>query len=563
VDRTDDVSLQAAATRWIAGDPDPATQATLQAALAGHDMVELRAAMERPIQFGTAGLRAAVGPGAARMNRAVVLRTTWALVAHLRATADPDLPVCVGFDARPDSARFAADVVNVLTAAGRRVIGWDTPTPTPLVAWAARETGAAAAVVITASHNPPADNGYKLYAGDAIQIVSPTDSTMAALIESAPPATEVERSSEGWEHALVEGLGPYARRRYLDQVVELIDHPGDRGDVRVVHTSLHGVGGTIMVEAFARAGTDDVRVVPEQHDPDGSFPTVPFPNPEEPGALDLAFDLARRTSADLVIANDPDTDRLAVAVEDVEGWRRLSGNEVAVLLADDLLRRAPDRSLVTTSVVTSPWVAAVAVRHGARAEQTLTGFKWIWHAAHRLAADGWTPVLGAEEALGYSVGSMVRDKDGIAAAVVFVDLARRLAAQGETVLDRLAELRAQDGSWVAAQVSVVRDGPDGPAEIADAMARARTAPPSSLMGHTVRAVVDYSVDVDSRPPWLGETDLIELQLDNGRVLIRPSGTEPKCKAYVDLRALPGSDPAVVRAEAVALGRSMLAHVGLH
>ena len=556
----DDQELREAARAWVAGDPDPVTRERLQAALDDDDLAELRAAVARPLAFGTAGLRGEVGPGPGRMNRATVIRTTWALLRHLEVAAADDAPLCVGYDARPDSARFAADVVAVAVAAGRPVVGWDEPTPTPLVAWAARETAAAGAVVVTASHNPPEDNGYKVYGPDAIQIVPPTDTAIANLVARAPAATEVPRVDDPWSHDLVEELGPFAHGRYLDQVEELVAADAERGPLRVVHTSLHGVGGRIVLEALARTGVEDVAPVDEQHAPDGTFPTVAFPNPEEPGAMDLAFALADRRDADLVVANDPDTDRLAVGIRDDGGWRRLSGNEVAVLLADDLLGRGVDDAVVATSIVTSPWVGAVAAHHGARHESTLTGFKWIWHALHHWELEGATPVLGAEEALGYSVGSVVRDKDGIGAAVAFVDLARRLAADGSTIADRLAALRARDGAWVAAQVSAVRDGPDGPERITAAMRRIRTTPPDELAGVAVTDVRDLARGEEDRPPWLPNSNLVELTLDGGRALLRPSGTEPKCKAYVDL--VVDGDPADGRRLAEDVGHALLAAAGL-
>lgn len=556
----DDQQLRDAARTWIAGDPDAATRDRLQAALDADDLVELRAAVARPLTFGTAGLRGRVGPGPGRMNRATVIRTTWALLQHLTTVADDDEPLCVGHDARPDSARFAADVVAVAVAAGRPVLGFDEPTPTPLVAWAAREADAAGAVVVTASHNPPQDNGYKVYGVDAIQIVPPTDADIAHLVERAPAASDVPMVDDPWSHDLVEKLARFARGRYLDQLEERLDAAVPRGDVRVVHTSLHGVGGAIVLDALARTGVEDVATVAEQHEPDGTFPTVSFPNPEEPGALDLAFALADEREADLVLANDPDTDRLAVGIRDDGAWRRLSGNEVAVLLADDLLQRDHDRPVVATSIVTSPWVAAVAAHHGARHENTLTGFKWIWHALHHLELEGWTPVLGAEEALGYSVGDVVRDKDGIGATVAFVDLARRLAAEGRTVADRLAALRARDGAWVAAQVSAVRDGPDGPAEIAAAMRRIRAEQPDELGGMAVTGFRDLGTGEAERPAWLPDSNLVEFMLEDGRALLRPSGTEPKCKAYVDLVA--DGEPAAARALAERVGSALLAAAGL-
>lgn len=561
----DDQERRTRARDWAEGDPDPDTRAALLDALARDDVDELRAAVDAPLAFGTAGLRGEVGPGPGRMNRALVLRTTWAVARHLEeAGVDPDAPVAVGFDARPDSERFCEDVVGVLVAAGREVVGWRTPTSTPLVAWAARAAGAAAAIVVTASHNPPDDNGYKLYGPDAVQITPPTDAAVAALIDESPPAVDVPRADDPWEHSSVEVLGRFARGRYLDEVVGLVaDDGAERADLSLVHTSLHGVGGEVVRQALARCGVE-VTVVAEQHEPDGTFPTVDFPNPEEPGALDLAFEAADDVGADLVIANDPDTDRLAVAVRDEGAWRRLSGNEVAVLLADDLLdRTSGDRRLVTTSIVTTPWVGTVADRHRARYERTLTGFKWIWRAALTLADQGWRPVLGAEEALGYSVGEVVRDKDGISATVAFVDLARRLGASGATVLDRLGALRERDGAWVAAQLSAVRDGLAGAREIDDAMATAVADTPRSLAGATVVAAEDLSTGEEDRAAWLPDSPLVEWTLadDRGRVLVRPSGTEPKLKCYVDLRD-DELDLSAARDRAEEIGRAALAHIGL-
>jgi phosphomannomutase len=555
--------LRSAAAAWADHDPDESTAAALRASVTTGDRVELLAAMGGAIAFGTAGLRGEVGPGSARMNRATVLRATAGLAAHLAATADPELPVCVGYDARPDSRRFASDVVGVLLAAGRRVVAYGAVAPTPLVAWAARETGAAGAVVVTASHNPPADNGYKVYDGSAKQIVPPTDAAIADRIAAAPPADRVPTVDHGWDHPQLEMLGPFARGRYLDQAVELVHGDEERADLRVVHTALHGVGGDLVVEVLHRTGATDVHPVPEQAMPDGTFPTVAFPNPEEPGALDLATALADEVGADLVVANDPDADRLAVAVPAASGWRRLHGNEVAVLLAEDLLARGDAaRPLVATSIVTSPWVAQVAGHHGARAEQTLTGFKWIWACLLELEEAGWDPVLGAEEALGYSIGTVVRDKDGISAAAVLVDLARRLAARGSTLEDELARLRTRDGAWVAAQVSAVRPGAAGRDEIAAAMGAARSAPPVVLAGRTVVSVVDHAVDDGNRAPWLPTADLVEVRFDDGRAMLRPSGTEPKLKAYVDLR-LPADTPGDrARALAEAVAEDWLGGLGL-
>ena len=365
---------------------------------ADHDA--LLALVGTRLEFGTAGLRGEVGPGPNRMNRAVVVRTTRGLADHLLAhVPDADTRgVVVGFDARPDSGRFARDVVTVLRAAGLPVAWFPSPTPTPLVAWAARDRRAAGAVVVTASHNPPADNGYKVYDEHGVQISPPTDVAIAAAIDAVGPAVDVPGVDDPLDAAgpPLDVLADADVVRYLGAIATArpaVD--GDR-DVPLVATPMHGVGGDVLARALADAGFTAVHRVAEQWDPDGSFPTVAFPNPEEPGALDLALALADEVDAVAVLATDPDADRLAVAVPGADGWARLSGDQVGCLLADHLLRHttAPD-PLVVSSVVSSARLDAVAEHHGARRETTLTGFKWIWRAGRELA-DETTFVLGYE-----------------------------------------------------------------------------------------------------------------------------------------------------------------------
>jgi phosphomannomutase len=337
--------------------------------------------------------------------------------------------------------------------------------------------------------------------------------------------------------------------RYLADLEEVRSPEAAGSDLKIVFTPMHGVGGAFVTEALRAAGHPNVYPVPAQYEPDGRFPTVDFPNPEEPGALDLATDLAVEKDADLIIANDPDTDRLAVSVEGPDGWRPLTGNQIGVLLGDYMLATTQvAKPLVLNSIVSSPMLADIAVAHGAEYERTLTGFKWIWNAALDFEEAGaGTFVFGYEEALGYSVGPAVRDKDGISAAVIFADLAASCSARGESVLDYLARLYDTHGLWVSTQKSIVRPGSEGAAQIAGAMERIATAPPTEVAGIAVAGMADYREGADARPRYLAATPLVELDLGaSGRALVRPSGTEPKIKIYVDLVA--DRDPAVPAAE---------------
>jgi phosphomannomutase len=539
--------LNARARSWIDADPDPSTRAELQRIVDDGNRDELVARMGAALEFGTAGIRGEVGAGPARMNRAVVIRTTFGLVRYLESIGLEDGPVVVGFDARPTSRVFAEDTAGVLAAAGTRVVFFPEPAPTPWVAFAAKRLDAVAAVVVTASHNPPTDNGYKVYGPDAAQIVPPVDTAIQSAIESAPGAKEIPRLEHAFssESALVREVDADIAEWYWEEVSSLRVRSGG-SDLKVVYTPLHGVGGRAVFDVMERAGHTGLMTVPKQAEPDGSFPTVAFPNPEEPGALDLAIEMAGAESADLVVANDPDADRLAVVVPEAGEWRPMSGNEIGVLLADYVLASdpEPDSAIVASSIVSSPMLGDVAAAYGARHESTLTGFKWIVRAGRAVEqATGGRFVFGYEEALGYTVGPTVRDKDGIAAALFFTDLVADLADVGQSPIDRLVELWRRHGIWVSAQVSVTRSGPDGLEEIRRAIEGLGDDPPSEVEGLAVTAVNDYRGGGDNRPEWLGEQALIELTLgDRGRVLARPSGTEPKLKVYVDLREDAGSDP---------------------
>lgn len=525
---------------WIAADPDKKTRAELRALLDGGDIDELSERMAGSLEFGTAGLRGRVEAGSNRMNRAVVIRTTRGLAEYLlERDPDSDQPVIVGRDARLSSNRFQKDTVGVLTAAGILVRYFPDPVPTPLVAYAALQLGARAAVVITASHNPPLDNGYKVYDSNGAQIIPPTDKEIAARVDASPDAVDVPRLSKKYRKEVAQPVPAGMFERYLEDLAAIRAAGEGLADLKIVYTPMHGVGGAYVTGALRAFGYTDIVPVPEQYDPDGRFPTVSFPNPEEPGALDLANALASEVDADLIIANDPDTDRLAVSLPRSDGWRPLTGNQIGVLLGDYLLStRHTENPLVLNSIVSSPMLASIAAKYGARFATTLTGFKWIWNAALDLAAAGRGAfVFGYEEALGYSVSPQVRDKDGISAAVIFADLAAGCRSRGETVLEYLSRLYEEHGFWVSTQKSIVRPGSEGADEIAAAVARLAGSPPEQLAGIKVSSMSDYRVGAEDRPRYLAATPLVELDLgDRGRALVRPSGTEPKLKIYVDLVA---------------------------
>jgi phosphomannomutase len=547
------------ARAWAATDPDPATQAEMGALLAEGDLEELEERMGTTLEFGTAGIRGIVGAGSNRMNRAVVIRTTAGLATHLGTGR-----VVVGFDARPTSRTFATDTVAVLAAAGLEVSHFTEVVPTPLVAFTALHRGARAAVVVTASHNPPRDNGYKVYDANGAQIVPPVDRLVAEAIDAAPAADAVPRDEAAWGGSAEVIDLEDAAGRYLEAVLAFRGDPPAGASPRIAYTPLHGVGGALTVRVLAAGGHGDVHPVPEQFVPDGRFPTVDFPNPEEPGALDLAERLGSEVEADVVLANDPDADRLAVAVPYEGGWRRLTGNEIGVLLADFVLdRTSGDDRLVVNSIVSSPLLGEMAAARGVGYARTLTGFKWIANAALDLEQAGARFVLGYEEALGYTVGPVVRDKDGMSAALWFADLLAVARASGESVWDRLDRLYDRHGVWVSAQHSIVLPGLEGAGQIAAAMDRLGIEVPDALAGMPVLEATDYREGAGDRPRWLPATPLVELSLEGGsRVLARPSGTEPKLKVYADLRAEPGTAAGEVRDHAERAAADLASFLGL-
>ncbi|MDP1818398.1 MAG: phospho-sugar mutase [Acidimicrobiales bacterium] len=422
--RPDDV-VRAQARAWRDDDPDPATQAEIDALLAADDVVALHDRFDERLQFGTAGLRGALGAGSNRMNRALVARATAGVAAWLRAEGCTG-PVVLGRDARHGSAELEAEAAAVLAGAGFEVRVLPRPLPTPVLAYAVGHLGAVAGIMITASHNPPQDNGYKLYLGDGAQIAPPVDEAMSARIDAVGRLRDVPRSSAG-----VEVLDDAVLEAYLDAVVGLL-RPGSSREVATVYTAMHGVGAPVVRAAFERAGFPAPHEVAAQVEPDPDFPTVNFPNPEEPGALDLALAEAATVGADLVVANDPDADRLAVAVPSRDavgsGWRALSGDELGALLADHLLRQGgcTQDDVVVTTVVSSRLLQRMAEAAGVGYAEALTGFKWVVRAP----APGQRFVFGYEEALGYCAGDVVRDKDGVSAALLSAEVAAELLAEG-------------------------------------------------------------------------------------------------------------------------------------
>lgn len=535
--------LRARAAAWSATDPDPATRAEVEALLAADDEAGLAERFGGALSFGTAGLRGVLGAGPNRMNRAVVIRTTAALAQVLRER-EPDAArrgVVVAFDGRTASDVFAADVAEVLAGAGVRALLLPPRSPTPLCAFAVGALGAAGGVVITASHNPPEYNGYKVYAARGSQIVPPFDVAVARAIETITDPSAVPRA----RGAAVVELDRTIEDRYAAAVAGVAALRPARDDLEIVYTPLHGVGARLARRVLAEAGFPRVTVVPEQAEPDPRFPTVSFPNPEEPGSMDLALALGRARRADLVLANDPDADRLAVAVPDETGaLRMLTGNEIGVLLGHHLLTTGaggPER-LVVATIVSSPQLGAIARDLGVRYAETLTGFKWIADRAFALEAEGARFVFGYEEALGYCCGTVTRDKDGLSAAAVFAQLAARCRQQGISVLGHLEQIHRRHGLYCSAQKSLWMRGPDGPAKMARSLSALRARAVDRIGARRVVARLDYlsrtRTDASGAQSALvlPSSDVLAFELEDGaRVTIRPSGTEPKVKQYFDLR----------------------------
>jgi phosphomannomutase len=515
-DSADTVASSEVVQAWLMDDPDPDTRAELQALLDARDADAIADRFSGRLEFGTAGLRGALGAGPNRMNRVVVIRAAAGLATYVRARGGTS--VVIGYDARHKSDVFARDTAAVMRGAGLRARLLPRALPTPVLAFAVQHLRADAGVMVTASHNPPQDNGYKVYLGDGAQIVSPADAEISAEIDAVGPLASVPMG-ENWEV-----LDDAVLDAYLERVAALAGHDSPR-QLEVVHTPLHGVGRDVVLAVFDRAGFAAPYVVPEQADPDPDFPTVGFPNPEEPGAIDLAVAAAAARNADIVLANDPDADRCAVALPDVSaesGWRMLRGDEVGALLAMHLLRREPQLSgTFAASIVSSSLLGRLAEAHGVSYAETLTGFKWIARVENLR--------FGYEEALGYCVDpDSVRDKDGVSAALLLSELAATLKADGSTLLDLLDEIAIRYGLHATDQLSV---RVSALSEIAAAMEQLRIRPPTSLGGRDVTSVDDLAEGAAGLPPTEG---LRYWLAGGGRVVVRPSGTEPKLKCYLEV-----------------------------
>jgi phosphomannomutase len=561
---TDAASLFSHAREWAAKDPDSATAAALtellQLAEDGSAAAnqELADSFRGTLQFGTAGLRAALGPGPNRMNRVVVRRAAAGLAAFLTDAVGEAAPgtrprAVVGYDARHNSDIFAAETAAIFTAAGIDTFLMPAALPTPLLAFAVRALECDGGVMVTASHNPPLDNGYKVYlgrhaveaSGRGAQIVAPYDARIASRIEAVGALDSITLATDGWTV-----LDPSVAADYERATAALADPVRfPSRDLRIVLTPMHGVGGETAVTVLTAAGFADVTLVAEQAKPDPDFPTVSFPNPEEPGALDLALETAARVDADIVLANDPDADRAAVAAKDPDtgDWRMLRGDEVGVLLGAHIVARlaavrltagraGPDGAgtpdggktagaeragVFANSIVSSRLLSRIAAAAGYAHEETLTGFKWISRVPGLL--------YGYEEALGYCVApDLVRDKDGISAAVLIAEMAAAAKAAGKTIFDTLDELYLQHGLHASDQLSIrVAD-----LGLLDAMMnRLRVSPPESFGSSAVETFVDLAEGSEHLPPTDG---LLYLTRDQTRVIIRPSGTEPKLKCYLEV-----------------------------
>lgn len=570
-----DGQLRAAVQAWIADDPDPVDRAELtalldraeraayaaQAGVAGPApeaeaaASQLRDRFAGRLAFGTAGLRGAVGAGPNRMNRAVVRGATSAVAGWLLASRPAGDGVVIGCDARHRSDEFADEAARVLAGAGIRVHLLPRPGPTPLVAFAVRHLGTAAGIMVTASHNPRTDNGYKLYLGDGAQVIPPADSEIEGRIAALGPLREIRTAP--LDSPLIARHGDGVAAAYL-AAITAAGVAGAGPQPRVVYTPMHGVAGPLLLRALERAGFTRPHVVTIQGQADPEFPTAAFPNPEEPAALTLALADAKALDADLVVANDPDGDRLAVAVPEPDTrrqpraepgsaraledgrWRILTGDQVGALLGAYLLTPpnlpAGDGAgapLVATTIVSSTLLAKIAAAAGARYRETLTGFKWIVRAADDVA--GATFAFGYEEAIGYAVGGAVRDKDGISAAVAFLRLATEAALAGQSVLDQYDDLERAHGVHLTSQLSLRIPG------TAEVMRRLRAAPPATLGGQPVDQHTDYAAPPPARaaapglpPSGLPPADVLSYRIGRDRVVIRPSGTEPKVKAYFEI-----------------------------
>jgi phosphomannomutase len=548
--------LERRAVAFMEADPDEGSRSELEGVIdrarAGDAkaLADLEDRFRGPLEFGTAGLRGIIGAGENRMNRAVVMRATHGLLQYLQRQVPSARTrgVVIGRDGRRLSKEMQEDAAGVALAAGFQVHLIADPAPTPITGFAVKNMSAACGVVITASHNPPAYNGYKVYWQNAAQIIPPHDRGIAEEIARAPRARDIPRMTlDGGRAAGLLFDASSMIDRYLEALDALRFAPdAPVADLSIAYSALHGVGDRIFQRAFSRRGYRRVASVREQAEPDGAFPTVAFPNPEEPGALDLVLLLAMENGSDVVLVNDPDADRLGAAVRRKDGALVvLNGNEIGALMTEHILSRDRDQSqnrLVMATIVSSQLVRRMTEKKGVRYAETLTGFKWIANGAIDLEREtGARFVFGYEEALGFCVDGIVRDKDGISAALVLAELASLLKAEGRTLLDELERIRRAYGFFKSRQKSVTLPGQEGQKRIEESMARLRKDPPFTIADIRVKSVWDLSAGVRTNADgsshtvegWSGDVLVFDLE-DGGRICVRPSGTEPKIKFYFEV-----------------------------
>ena len=513
------------ANKWLINDPDQTTKVETEKLISDGD-IQLIQRFTNCLVFGTAGMRGVRGAGPMRMNRVMVRVVATAIAQELLSDNERDEPplVVVGYDARHKSQIFAQDTVRVLAAHGVSSLIFPRPAPTPVLAYTSLSKKAKAGIMVTASHNPAEDSGYKVYWEDGAQIVSPIELKIAQRIDFKNPPSEEALADYEDANILKDDNGSI--QKYVDFASSSVS-PESKREIKQIYTPLHGVGKEVFVDVFQKAGFENPTVVKSQAEPDPDFPTVSFPNPEEEGALDLAIELAVEKNADLVLANDPDADRLAVVVHHKDNWCRLNGNEIGVLLAEHILSKGQgeDRLGVTT-VVSSRLLSKIADFHKVKYAETLTGFKWIVRPG--LEDKNSRFVFGYEEALGFALGDSVRDKDGITSALAFAELAAELKAEDKTVMDLLDELWNRHGVHKTALFTKRLDAETDIS--ADFMSPWRTSPPERIG----EFVVIESIDLLTPESGLPATDALVFNILNGRIVIRPSGTEPMVKAYVEV-----------------------------
>ncbi len=513
------------ANKWLINDPDQTTKVETEKLISDGD-IQLIQRFTNCLVFGTAGMRGVRGAGPMRMNRVMVRVVATAIAQELLSDNERDEPplVVVGYDARHKSQIFAQDTVRVLAAHGVSSLIFPRPAPTPVLAYTSLSKKAKAGIMVTASHNPAEDSGYKVYWEDGAQIVSPIDLKIAQRIDFKNPPSEEALADYEDANILKDDNGSI--QKYVDFASSSVS-PESKREIKQIYTPLHGVGKEVFVDVFQKAGFENLTVVKSQAEPDPDFPTVSFPNPEEEGALDLAIELAVEKNADLVLANDPDADRLAVVVHHKDNWCRLNGNEIGVLLAEHILSKGQGEDrLVVTTVVSSRLLSKIADFHKVKYAETLTGFKWIVRPG--LEDKNSRFVFGYEEALGFALGDSVRDKDGITSALAFAELAAELKAEDKTVMDLLDELWNRHGVHKTALFTKRLDAETDIS--ADFMSPWRTSPPERIG----EFVVIESIDLLTPESGLPATDALVFNILNGRIVIRPSGTEPMVKAYVEV-----------------------------